>query len=415
MDGKRLHILHVAASLGPESAAGRLCTALRRKGVRISVLSVDGVSFDDGQYFVGSKFIKKNRKRVGRGALKLFHPQRDRSLPWSLSICGYDLWRYIYEIQPDIVHLHWIADSTLDIMQLSKISIPIVWTFHDVWPLTAGCHCDLGCPKWKSRCYQCPQLGAGVAGVDLAAWAWKAKNKAYLGLSQVTAIAPSLWMTSMANQSPLWKGKAVYHIGNALDTEVFSPRDRLMCKRKLGLPEKIPTVLFGATDTSIPYKGFTLLLQTLCKLKGQGLNVHLVIFGYHKPVQQLPCQATYIGKLPNNALPEVYSAADILVAPSLQECFGMVIGEASACETPCVAFDIGGVSDIIQDGYTGFLAQPLNVDHLAQCIKRLLINGELAEQFGKNARKHILDSFDSDLIAKKHIELYEVLLSGKKI
>ena len=408
-----LHILHVAASLGPESAAGRLCTALRKEGVRVSTLGIDGAALENGQYFEGSDFIKRNRKRVGRGALKFLHPRRDRALPWSLSVCGYDLCNYVEEIQPDFVHLHWIADSTLDLVKLAKISRPIGWTFHDVWPLTAGCHCNLGCEKWKSVCYQCPQLGAGVGGFDMAFWAWKARFKAYSGLAQITAIAPSRWMASMADQSPLWHGKAVTHIGNAVDTEVFSPRDKLRCKRKFGLPENVPVVVFGATDTTIPYKGFSFLLQALHILKDQGINLHLVIFGQNPPKQPIPFPSTYVGCMSGNDLPEVYSAADILVSPSLQECFGMVISEASACETPCVAFDVGGVSDVILDGHTGFLAQPHNATHLAQCITRMLVDRDLSVQFGKNARKHILDNFDSALIAQKHIELYNRVVNEK--
>lgn len=404
-----MHILHVAASLGPESAAGRLCTSLSREGCTVSSLGIEPPAFDDGHFFSDSALQIRWRRRLGHIALRL-HTQRDITMPWTSPWCGYSLAKWIKKLNPNVVHMHWIAASTVSLPSLATLHVPIVWTFHDMWPLTAGCHCHLDCKQWQNQCSTCPQLGRGMIGFDMSHLAWEYKKQAYHKLKHVYAIGPSRWMTKMASLSPLWQGRPCVHLGNALDTHIFASRDRDVARKQWGLPNDVPILLFGATSSGIPYKGFDLLIKALHILKAQGKKLHLAIFGEHNEADMpIPCTCVGFVSEPSK-LASLYSASDIFVTPSRQDNLPTTLIEASACETPCVAFDIGGISDIITHNQHGYLASPFDVMDLAQGISLLLENPALRKQWGKVARNHVLTHFESSLIARQHISFYEEII-----
>ena len=404
-----MHILHVAASLGPESAAGRLCTSLSREGCTVSSLGIEPPAFNDGYFFSDSASQIQWRRRLGRIALRL-HPQRDAAMPWTSPWCAYSLDKWVKKLNPDVVHMHWVAASTVNLPRLAALPVPIVWTFHDMWPLTAGCHCPLDCEQWQKQCSTCPQLGKGLMGFDMARLAWDYKKNAYHKLKHAYAIGPSRWMTKMASLSSLWQKKPCSHLGNALDINVFAPQNKTAARRQWGLPNDVPILLFGATSSKITYKGFDLLIKALQENNTQEKRLHLAIFGEHNEADlQIPCTCVGFVSDPSK-LASLYSAADIFVSPSRQDNLPTTLIEASACETPCVAFDIGGISDIITHNQHGYLAPPFDVKELAQGISLLLDNPALRKQWGKAARNHVLTHFESSLIARQHITFYEEII-----
>lgn len=408
-----MRILHVAASLGFNSAAGRLCIALQREGADVLALGEETQGFVDGACFPKSPQLERWRVRVGQLLLHL-HPTRDKTMPWSSPLLGHSLVPWIGQLKPDIVHLHWIACSTVNLRSLAQLAVPVVWTFHDVWALTAGCHCQMACEKWRLGCRACPQLGDGFAGADVSSLLWRYKRHAYKQAAELHAILPSRWLASMAMQSPLWQGHRVHHLGNALDTTLFSPQDKGLCRKLWGLPEDKPVLLFGATSTNIPYKGFALLQQALERLKAQGKDLHLVVFGEHSGDGGFPYPATFVGFVNEPCrLASLYSTADVFVAPSKQDNLPTTCLEASACETSCVAFDVGGISDIVLHNESGYLASPFDIEDLAHGINLVLESPSRADAWGRRARQHIIENFESSLIACQHMELYsEILQKG---
>jgi glycosyltransferase involved in cell wall biosynthesis len=82
---------------------------------------------------------------------------------------------------------------------------------------------------------------------------------------------------------------------------------------------------------------------------------------------------------------------DVVVTPSFFEIFGMSTLEAMACGKPVVSTRVGGVSDLIQDGYNGFLVSSGDYEALADRVNYLLQNPETARRLGGNARIRALD------------------------
>jgi len=91
---------------------------------------------------------------------------------------------------------------------------------------------------------------------------------------------------------------------------------------------------------------------------------------------------TFLGAQAQDALPDHYSAADVVVMPSYYESFGMVALEAMACGTPVIASQVGGLSFTVQDGVTGFLVPGQDPPALAEKITLLLKDQALRDRLG---------------------------------
>jgi glycosyltransferase involved in cell wall biosynthesis len=144
-------------------------------------------------------------------------------------------------------------------------------------------------------------------------------------------------------------------------------------------------------------------------------NIELVVFGSTEPrtPSSFKQPVRYLGHLHDDiSLRVLYSAADVMVVPSLQENLSNAIMESLACGTPVVAFNVGGNSDLIEHRETGYLAAPFDADELATGIDWVLTAENYSELSG-NARDKVLRNFDSKIVAGKYIELYQNILAAE--
>lgn len=109
----------------------------------------------------------------------------------------------------------------------------------------------------------------------------------------------------------------------------------------------------------------------------------------------------------------LYSAADIFVMASLQEAFGQTAQEALACATPVVAFDVGGISDMVHPNETGLLAEVADVEHLARNIASLTLNPNERERLGRNGRRLMEREFSLEKQKQAYLELYCEIADGQ--
>lgn len=144
-------------------------------------------------------------------------------------------------------------------------------------------------------------------------------------------------------------------------------------------------------------------------------NIELAVFGSTEPrtPSSFKQPVRYLGHLHDDvSLRVLYSAADVMVVPSLQENLSNAIMESMACGTPVVAFNVGGNSDLIEHRKTGYLAAPFDADELAGGIDWVL-TAENYSELSKNSRNKVLRNFDSSLVARKYIHLYQNVLTGE--
>lgn len=393
---------------GAARAAYRLHRALLAADIDSQML-VQAKSSDDFTVLASDSKIQKGlvNLRPALDSLPVrFYKNRTKTLFSPAYLPSLGLADKINTLNPDVVHLHWINDGMLRIEELAKIKAPIVWSLHDMWPFTGGCHYDENCEGYKKHCGNC-QVLASVKENDLSRGVYNRKAKVFDKLDNLSIIALSRWLASCAKSSQLLKDKPAVCLPNPIDTAIFSPFDKLHARDLLNLPTDKKLILFGAMGaTSDPRKGFAELSQALSVLKRE--DIELVVFGSGQPKvsQGFKYKTHYLGQLHDDVtLRVLYSAVDVMVVPSLQENLSNVIMESLACGTPVVGFDIGGNSDLIEHQINGYLAMPFDTNNLANGINWVL-KAENHVQLCEKAREKVLKTFDSRLVVKQYIELY---------
>jgi glycosyltransferase involved in cell wall biosynthesis len=310
----------------------------------------------------------------------------------------------VNNMQPDVVHLHWLGWGMLRLEDLSRIRAPIVWTLHDMWAFTGGCHYDQGCGRYAKHCGACPMLGSEREH-DLSRWTWDRKRRTLSKVASLTVVGLSRWLADCAAGSSLLAERSVVNLPNPLDTAFFRPVDRVAARRKHGLPLDKKLILFGATDsTGDPRKGFDKLVAALGRLKSE--DAELVVFGARQGLDGLPFRThAIVDFIPDPELVELYAAADVMVVPSLQENLAATIMEPLACGTPVVAFAIGGNVDMIDHGVNGYLARPFDVDDLATCIDSVIRHADPG-MLRRAARDKVERSYSYSVMAQAYRRLY---------
>lgn len=321
-------------------------------------------------------------------------------------------WRRANRQNADIIHLHWITKAFMGINDIPRLNAPIVWTLHDMWPFTGGCHYDMECGRYITGCGKCPVLGSSSPD-DLSAQLLSRKRKAWRELN-LTIACPSKWLADCAQKSELLHDFRTEVIPNGIDLDRFRPSPKTEARMALSINPDKKIVLFGAmSPTDDSRKGFAQLQAALQILARKTIDVSLVIFGAPQPDTSpediLPTQ--YTGKLESDQeLAYLYSAANVFVAPSAQDNLPNTIMEALACGTPCVAFRVGGIPDMIDHKNNGYLAAPGDSADLARGIDWVLEDTHRWNQLSENARSTAVENYNLANIAGKYKNLYSEIL-----
>lgn len=318
----------------------------------------------------------------------------------------------INDSDADLIHLHWIQNEMLSIEDIEKINKPLVWTLHDMWGFCGAEHYTED-RRWEYG-YSKENRPAYESGFDLNLWTWKRKLKNWHKPKQI--VTPSTWLSACVSKSALMRKWSVSTIPNPLDTNKWRQYDKILSRQKFGFPEDQSIILFGSMGGGDePRKGLDLLLDALelYSKRDDSTDFELIIFGLHV---SLPSNTSFkirqLGKFDkDDDLSMLYSAADILGAPSRQEVFGQTASEAHACGTPVISFRIGGLIDIIEHKSTGYLANAFDVKDFAEGIVWLLDKDNLAYT-SQNARSRAVKSFSESVVAEQLKSVYELAIKS---
>ena len=314
--------------------------------------------------------------------------------------------------EADIYHLHWIS-GFVDLPSFFKaVNKPLVWTLHDMFPFTGGCHYSNGCEKYETHCNRCPQLGSS-SEKDLSYSIWARKSKAFSGFNKRIIIrADSHWLANEARKSSLFKDLDIDTIHYGIETEEFIPRDKFACRKALNIPDNSRVIVFGAPGIDNPRKGFNQLLEALLKLRNIYSNLFLLSFGSGTLPANIGIPNLHLENVENNHLLSlIYNCADVFVIPSLQEAFGQTALEAMSCGVPVAGFNTGGIPDMIENGITGYLAETGNTEDLTDAINQLLkMDNNEYQKMADKCREKVLTGFTLSHQAEKYIEVYQNLL-----
>lgn len=387
---------------GAARAASRLTDALTAAGVEVEYRSIYPQQMNTWQKL-------HYLARVAYDRVPALLVARKRSMFSSGALANDSLINSINESDADLLHLHWVNGGGLSVDDLHRINKPIVWTLHDMWGFTGGCHYDAGCNGFVSGCGRCPLLKSDNPA-DLSAMGSEQKTRAYAQVENLTIVGLSSWMVESAQKSTAMRGLAIKKLPNPINVDVFRPEDRSLTRARLGVSPTTRLVAFGAVAAvGDERKGFNKLLSALCLLKEQGnLDIELAVFGGSgsEHSQNTFYKTHYFGHITcDEELRDLYSAADVMVVPSLQEAFGQTATEAMACGTPVVAFGATGLLDIIDHMQNGYLASPFKVSSLAEGIAWILTSDN-TDRLRNQARAKAVAEFSYDRVADLYLSLY---------
>lgn len=400
---------------GASIAANRLMKALNRNGVEAEMLVRDRKSQNPrvvslpASPFLKAKFLWERfcvmlSNRLSRENLFALDP----------ATCGNDITRLPAFERADVIHLHWVNQAMLSLADIRKIvesGKPVVWTLHDMWACTGICHQADTCEGWLHSCGHCPLLKAGGTH-DLSHRTFMRKQRLY-ATSKIHFVTCSNWLADICRQAPLLQGKPVTSIPNPIDTQLFSPGDKIAARRRLSLPLDKRVVLFVAYKATDKNKGIDYLIEAIRLLRERNPQladrIAMVTVGREANLlrDRFACEThpfEYVGS--EQEMLEFYRAADLLAMPTLMDNLPNTIVEAMACGLPCVGSRVGGLPQMITHGVDGYLSRLRDAEDFSQGLETVLTSPDFS-QMGIAARKKALHTYSEEAVVRRYLEVYE--------
>lgn len=291
---------------------------------------------------------------------------------------GTNMSKYPLVQEADVIILHWVNSfiSYHGVEQLLQMGKPILWVGHDMWNCTGGCHYDRYCGRYEKGCGQCPLIGSDRKN-DISYRNFRRKERAFSGGQgsarggRLVFVGPSRWSAECAEKSRIWEEHRITWIHNPIDYARYCRlEDKVALRKKYDICTEKKIILFGAVSAlSNRTKGVQNLKRMLKSLPQQ--EYLLAVFGNkeNERIEDCPLETKYLGYINSESeMTEIYNLADVFLAPSEQESFCYTVGEALACETPVVAYRIGGIAEQVVHKENGYLAEYGHPEELAEGI-----------------------------------------------
>jgi len=411
---KEIKILHLSYSDnygGASVAMKRIHQAISsQKGISSTIATVTKPADENAICLYNSLFDRIWLYLCVRIAYKLVNllQRNSNNSGRSINFFPSTVLRQLKKHDYDILHLHWIGNETIRLEYLERIEKPIVWTFHDTWPLLGAEYTDVTKSSRFESGYTKNNRPESLKGLDIDRWVWCRKRKVFNKL-KIHPIAISNWMKIQISKSLLWKSSDPVLIHNPIDVDIWKILDKKGSRCINKLTDDCRVVLFGAVNGfKDKLKGYKLLEAAMLVVANHSLDKKYVLLVFGDPVTkevQLSRNLLVksIGKITDQEkLNLIYCSADVTVVPSYQETFGQVAVESAACGVPVVAFNTSGLRDIVIEELNGFLAKPYESADLAQKIN-VSLNYNWSPQI---IRDDIRRRFGMEDIGSKYLKKY---------
>jgi len=312
------------------------------------------------------------------------------------------------QLRGELLNVHWINNDTLSLWQLARLPSGTVVTLHDEWLYHGAEHYSFGRKKYTRYVSGYDVEDDELRGLDWNQIVWRIKFRHFKNRHDLIFTVPSTWMLERAKESKLLAGKDVRLLPNPINTNHFYAFDgmqRAKARQELGIEAGVFVILAGAVKVGEnEVKGFDIFVHALRLLREQSPHlvdhVRLLIFGGSTfSLDFMGFSVKSLGFVDGSQLPRIYNAADVCVVPSRVESFGQVAAESISCGTPVVCFRTSGLTDIVVEGLSGFLAAPFESQALADRISEVV--SLPAEQMGKlreRCRKYAVEKFSEEVV-----------------
>lgn len=410
-----LHLSTFHLEGGAGVAATRLHRALLHGGINSKMLIPIIHQAEQGVTPLAETVWQKRKSwlRFVGERLSFLPNEKDSSVRFAFSAAdiGTDISQHPLVQQADIIHLHWINFGFLSLNSLRKLFAlgkPVVWTLHDMWAFTGGCHYSRGCNHYLTHCHQCPYL-SHPGEYDISFTQFEEKRKLYTS-TQICVVSPSQWLTNLVQSASLTKLLPSQTVPNCIDTNQFKPLEIQQVRHKLQLPQDKKLLLFAGANTQDPRKGFLYFKEALTQVLAN-TEIEVLIFGKAntRNFEDFPVPVHYLGSISNpEDMVDIYNASDLIVVPSLEDNLPNTIMEAMACGTPAVGFKTGGIPEMIDHQTNGYLAEVRSSHALAEGINWVLHqnrDGSLSQA----ARNKVIECYSESVVAAQYNHIYKSL------
>ena len=349
-------------------------------------------------YPIGNKWFYRIHEKV---FTKLLDSQGFGSYLPTKGLC-----RWLDKIKPDIIHLHNLHGSYINLPLLfkyiNKHHIPVVMTLHDCWTMTGHCyHFDFfGCERWKIECYECPLHSKYPVSVgpDFSRRNFRKKKALFTSVERMHVVSVSNFIDRIVNDSYLNKyPHTVLH--NGIDISVFKPSASNL-KRELGISED-KIVLLGVSSGWSKGKG----LEEMIWISKDPIFQVILIGVQDEMVEKLPKNLIALRRTESQKqLATYYTMADVFVNPTYNDSFPTVNLEALACGTPVVTYRTGGSPETI-DNRTGVVVERGDRESLRGAILSLISRDR--EGLKCDCRKRAEEHYDQTKCYKGYLNIYK--------
>ena len=301
-------------------------------------------------------------------------------------------------LESDIINLHWVSNFIDYPTFFTDKLKPIVWTLHDMQPFTGGYPYESFLPYDKY---------ASIISKNL-----DVKTKALKGCN-IHVVCPSSWMAAKSEKSDLLKDFPHYVIPNGVDTDVYKIYHKKTVLESLNLPNDKKIILFVASQIDNPRKGLNFLIEAFnllqdYKIASQEEPIICLVGENSESIDVLP-NLYKLGVIKEEKMAMIYSVADVLIVPSIEDNLPNTIIESLCCGTPVIGFNVGGMPDMIQDSQNGFLVLPKDSKALA---KSMIL--ALNKNWNRNLiRKNAVAKYDISVQVKRYESLFQEILKVK--
>lgn len=415
---KVIQLSHSDAGSGAGRAAHRLHRSLIELGLDSHMLVSDRRTEDPTVSTVNRHWGARLRARGAEYLEARLGRQAARSASTFISqsrLGHFNAARHPLVRAADVVGLFWINGAFVAPEGLKGIRQPIIWRLSDAWPFTGGCHYPGDCQRHRESCGHCPELRR-PGSHDATYRLWQRKAAAW-GQLNLSVVAPSHWLAGLAGQSALFAERNIVVIPTGIDLERYRPLDRARARARFGLPSDRSIIAFGAlSPADDPRKGYRELsaaMQGLAALRPQS-DVMAVVFGQDAALPpDFPVPLHSVGRLSHDEdLAAIYSAADVVAVPSLEDNLPNVALEAIACGAAVTGFAVGGMPEIVRQGWNGLLAPRGDSVALADALATIIAGPELRSLMSARSREHAEQHFCARAQALQFKALYESCLAA---
>jgi len=400
-----MRVLHLNThpSGGSYEYAALLSTALEEQGIASQVLCKNASA--KGVRFFLNRLIRRASVSLSRepwhGTLRFLPPPAPSELD-----------------EIDVIHLHTVADW-FDVprwLETLPRRMSVVISIHDMWHLTGGCFLYRGCDlyaKQTQACDPCPIL-EWPANRFAAKAAHSRKLRAYRNCG-ARMVANSNWLAEVTRRSPIAKacGK-VEVIPPGIDTTVFKPQGKALCRKLLNLPANAFVIVTGGASLTDENKNVPWLLEQLSALPDLD-GVIILAFGEGTVAVPSGLNVRFTGGIRERRdLARLLAAADVFVSASLMETYGLTLVEAMACGTPVVAFRVGGIPEAAPNDEVAILCPSQDGVALIDAITRLRNSPELRQTLGNRAQETAHSRNAASSFSNAFAQLYRECVSSRE-